>query len=328
MPVIAPPTPADFAAARKRIERAQRILLLTHIGPDSDAIGSLLAMAHLLRAVGKDVVAACADPAPEYTRFLPGIETVTANPSGTFDMVISLDAADLGRLGALGNRFSSQIQIVFDHHITNPGFGAINLIEPEAASTAELVAAHLDDLGLTLNTPAAECLLSGIVGDTLGFRTSSTTPTTLGIAQALVAAGANLSRTIDLSLHTRSFTAIKLWGEGLTRLQLKDGLAWSVLPMAARKAAGYTGSGDADLINLLSTVREARIAVIMTERQDGRVKISWRSRPGINVGALAAAFGGGGHAQAAGAEVEGPLEIAEQRILVATRQLLNQTGEG
>ena len=148
MPAIAPPTSADFAAARKRIERAQRILLLTHIGPDSDAIGSLLGMAHLLRAIGKDVVAACADPAPDYTRFMPGIESVTANPSGTFDLVISLDAADLSRLGALGARFAAEIQIVFDHHITNPGFGAVNLIDPEAASTAELVAAHLDDLGL------------------------------------------------------------------------------------------------------------------------------------------------------------------------------------
>lgn len=322
MPAPIPPTPADFAAARKRIERAQRILLLTHIGPDSDAIGSLLGMAHLLRAAGKTVVAACSDPAPEYTRFLPGIETVTGNPDGVFDLAISLDAADLGRLGALGQRYAAEIQIVVDHHITNPGFGAINLIDPDAASTAELVASHLADFGLTLNTAAAECLLSGLVGDTLGFRTSSTTATTLAMAQMLVAAGANLSRSIDLSLHTRSFAAIKLWGEGLTRLQLKDGLAWAVLPMAARRAVGYNGNGDADLINLLSTVREARVAVILTERQDGRIKISWRSRPGINVGTLAAAFGGGGHAQAAGAEVDGPLEAAEQRILATTRQLL------
>ena len=321
---MAAPTLADFTAARKRLERAQRILLLTHIGPDSDAIGSLLGMAHLLRAMGKDVVAACSDPAPDYTRFLPDIETVTSNPNGPFDLVMSLDAADLGRLGHLGTRFAAEIQIVVDHHITNPGFGAVNLIDPVAASTSELITAHLGDLGLTLNAPAAECLLAGLVGDTLGFRTSSTTPATLGVAQQLVAAGANLSRTIDLSLHTRSFTAIKLWGEGLSRLQLQDGIAWAVLPMAARRAVGYTGNGDADLVNLLSTVREADIVIMLTERQDGRVKISWRSRPGINVGTLAATFGGGGHAQAAGAEVDGPLEAAEQRILAASRRLLSK----
>lgn len=320
---MAAPTFADFAAARKRLERAQRVLLLTHIGPDSDAIGSLLGMAHLLRAAGKDVVAACADPAPEYARFLPGIDTVTSNPSGSFDLVMSLDAADLGRLGGLGTRYAAEIQIVVDHHITNPGFGAVNLIDPVAASTAELIAAHLSEFGLTLNTPAAECLLAGVVGDTLGFRTSSTTPATLGVAQQLVAAGADLSRTIDLSLHMRSFSAIKLWGEGLSRLQLQDGIAWALLPMAARRAAGYGGNGDADLVNLLSTVREANVVIVLTERQDGRVKISWRSRPGINVGTLAASFGGGGHAQAAGAEIDGPLEAAEKRVLAATRQLLN-----
>ncbi len=316
------PTPADFAAARKRLERAQRVLLLTHLGPDSDAIGSLLGVAHLLTAIGKTVVSACVDPAPEYTRFLPGIETLTRDPSGAFDLVMSLDAADLGRLGALGPRYQSEIQIVIDHHFTNPGFGAVNLIDPQAASTAELVAAHVADLGLTLNASAAECLLAGIVGDTQGFRTASTTPATLGIAQQLVTAGADLSRTIDLSLHTRSYAAIRLWGEGLSRLKLQDGIAWAVLPMAARRAAGYGGNGDADLINLLSTVREARAVVMLTERADGRVKVSWRSRVGINVGALAATFGGGGHAQAAGAEVDGPLEEAEKRILAATRQIL------
>ncbi len=321
---MATPTHADFAAARKRLERAQRILLLTHVGPDSDAIGSLLGMAHLLWAAGKDVVAACADPAPEYTRFLTGIETVTANPSGVFDLVMALDAADLGRVGGLGTRFAAEIQIVVDHHITNPGFGAVNLIDPNAASTAELITTHLDDLGLTLNASAAECLLAGVVGDTQGFRTPSTTSATLAAAQQLVAAGANLSRAIDLSLHTRSFAIVRLWGEGLSRLKLQDGIAWALLPMAARKAAGYGGNGDADLVNLLSTIREASIVIMMTERQDGRIKISWRSRPGVNVGTLAAAFGGGGHAQAAGAEVDGPLEAAEQRILAATRQLLSR----
>lgn len=319
------PTAKDFAAARRRIETAERILLLTHVAPDGDAIGSLLGLYHALKGVGKTVVAACSDPVPDTFRFLPGSDHAVVDPRGSFDLVIALDAADLGRVGPLGVRADlPRPHIAIDHHITNPGFGEINLIDYESAATSELLAEHLDELGLQLNQAAAECLLSGIVGDTLGFRTSATNPKTLAIAQRLVATGVDLGRTIDLSLNKRSFGAIKLWGEGLVRLRLEHDIVWTTLPIVARHAAGYTGNGDADLVNLLTSVREASVAVVLTERGNGRVKVSWRSVPGINVGELAAAFGGGGHAQAAGAEIDGPLDTAEERVMTATRNLIQR----
>ncbi|MBL8055516.1 MAG: hypothetical protein JNK29_02405 [Anaerolineales bacterium] len=319
-PLIAP---AAVAAARRRVERATRALVLTHIAPDGDAIGSLLGLGLALRAAGKTVVMACADPVPETFRFLPAAGEITQNPTGAFDLVIAVDAADLGRLGGLGERLAAPPDLLFDHHVTNPGYAAVNLLDVSAASTAELIAEHLPLLGLPLTRSSAEALLAGVVTDTLGFRTSNTSAKTLGLAQTLMAAGANLPEIYDLAFYKRPFAAVRLWAEGLARVRLEGRLVWAELSLAARQAAGYYGQGDADLINVLISVREADIAVIFVERNDGKVKISWRAVPGLNVAGLAASFGGGGHAPAAGAEVAGSLAEVEARVLTATRALLD-----
>jgi bifunctional oligoribonuclease and PAP phosphatase NrnA len=217
--------------------------------------------------------------------------------------------------------------ILFDHHITNPGFARLNFIDVSAASTAELLTELLLDLGLSLSEPVAQALLTGLVSDTLGFRTSSTTPKSLALAGQLMQAGAVLHQIYDLSLYKRSFSAVRLWAEGLARMEMKNRVVWARLPLDARKASGYQGMGDADLINVLTSVREADVALILVERPDGKVKISWRSVPGINVAEVAAGFGGGGHALAAGAEVAGTLAEVETRVLAATRAALKAASQ-
>lgn len=313
---------AVVAAARRRIVAAQRALLLTHVAPDGDAIGSLLGLGLALREAGKTVSMACADPVPDLFEFLPAAGEITRAFSGEFDLIVALDAADPGRLGALGEALPRRPDLLFDHHLTNPGYADCNLIDVSAASTAELIVEHLPALGLPLTRPAAECLLAGIITDTLGFRTSNTTAKTLALTQQLMAAGAALPEVYDKAFYKRSFAAVRLWAEGLACIQLEDRLVWTELTLEARRAARYYGLGDADLINVLSSVREADIAVIFVERNDGKVKISWRAAPGFNVAALAAAFGGGGHAPAAGAEVAGTLDEVKTRVLKATRELL------
>jgi bifunctional oligoribonuclease and PAP phosphatase NrnA len=316
----------DLSAARACIASATRALVVTHINPDGDAVGSLLGFGLALRAAGKEVVFACADAVPEVFSFLPGVQEITASPTGAFDLVVALDISDASRMGAIGERVGRRPHLVFDHHVTNGGFGEINLIDVSAASTAELVAELLDPLGLSVTQPVAECLLTGLVSDTLGFRTSNTSTKSLAVAQRLIEAGAVLHTIYDHSLHKRSFTAVRLWAEGLARLRLADRIVWTTLPLEARKVAGYSGNGDADLINVLASVREADVAVIFVERPDGKVKVSWRSAPGIDVSALAVAFGGGGHAPAAGAEVPGTLPEVETRVLAATKEILKTQG--
>jgi phosphoesterase RecJ-like protein len=225
-------------------------------------------------------------------------------------------------MGKIGEALSRPPDVQFDHHLTNPGFARINFIDVAAASTAELVAELLPGLALPFTDEVAQCLLTGLVNDTLGFRTSNTTVKTLAIAQQLMAAGGSLHSIYDVSLFKRSYTSVRLWAEGMARMQLKHRIVWALLPLEAREASGYLGSGDADLINVLTSVREADVAIVFVERPDGLVKLSWRSIPGINVAAIAAVFGGGGHAQAAGAEIAGTLAEVEERVLKATRAAL------
>lgn len=315
-------TSAELAAARRRLERATTVLALTHYAPDGDALGSLLGLGLALRALGKHVTLACADPVPDTFRFLPHSRLVSPQINPHAEVIVALDAAELSRLGDLAAQLPRQPDLQFDHHITNTRFADLNLVDVQAASTAELVADLLEPLGLPLNADVAQCLLAGLVSDTLGFRTSSTTPKTMQVAEKLVGAGASLQYTIDQALHKRSVGAVRLWALGLANLQLADRIVWTSLPLSARAAAGYNGKGDADLINVLTTVREADIAITLTEREDGKVKISWRSTPQYNVAAVAQQFGGGGHAAAAGAEMTATLVEAEQQVLAATRALM------
>jgi phosphoesterase RecJ-like protein len=243
-------------------------------------------------------------------------------PEGAFDLVIVVDVSEIARVGAIGARLDRQPDLQFDHHITNPGFADLNFVDVQAASTAELLAELLPGLGLALSPDVAQCLLTGLVTDTLGFRTSSTTPKTLGLAQQLMHAGGQLHLVYDRSLFKRSYSAVRLWAQGLATLHLKHRMAWARLSLEARKLSGYQGLGDADLINVLTTIREADVALIFVEQADGKIKISWRSVPGINVAEIAAEFGGGGHAAAAGAEVPGTLDEVERRVLAATRARL------
>lgn len=315
-------TTADLETARGLIGAASRALLITHVAPDGDAVGSMLGLGLAMRKVGKQVVFACADPVPEIFRFLPAADEITSTPEGAFDLVVVLDVSDAARMGSVGQALARPPDLLFDHHITNPGFARLNLIDTAAASTAELVAELLPGLGLPLTDEAAECLLTGLVTDTLGFRTANTTAKSLALAQQLIQAGAVLHTVYDLSLFKRSHSAVRLWAEGLNRMQLKNRIVWARLPLEARKAAGFQGTGDADLINVLTTIREADVALVFVERPDGKVKVSWRSVPGINVASVAAQFGGGGHAPAAGAEVAGTLDEVEAQVLAATRAAL------
>ncbi len=313
---------APIDAARARLSAATRALVITHVNPDGDAIGSLLGFGLALRAIGKQVVFACADPVPDTFLFLPAADEITQKPAGDFDFVAVVDVSDSARMGDLGE--GRRLDVLFDHHVTNAGFAEVNFLDVAAASTAELIAEHLSPLGLPLTPPIATCLLTGLVNDTLGFRTSNTTPKTLALAQQLMQAGAPLYDIYGQSLFKRSHSAIRLWAEGLRTLKLENRIVWAALSLDARKAAGYGGSGDADLIDVLTAVREADVALIFVERPDGKVKISWRAVPGVNVAALAAQFGGGGHAPAAGAEVEGTLAEVQAKVVAATKTVLKQ----
>jgi phosphoesterase RecJ-like protein len=304
--------------ARTLIQNAKRIQIITHISPDGDAIGSMLGLSWALRAIGKETVPVSVDGCPDTFQFLPGVEEIVKKADPTCDITILVDCADQHRAGKPAEKLGRQPDLNFDHHITNPGFAKVNFVDAGMTATGELLTNLLPGLGLPLTKDAAECLLCGLVSDTLGFRTANTGAAALATAQTLMAAGADLPSIYDKALNRRSFAAIKLWGNTLAGAQVADGIAWATIPLAMKQSVGYNGKGDADVVSVLSTIDEAQIVIVMIENSEG-VKISWRARPGIDVAKIAQSFGGGGHVSAAGANIPGTLADVEPKILAATR---------
>jgi phosphoesterase RecJ-like protein len=315
----------DNALLRQAIERfnsAQRVLVVCHLRPDGDAIGSLLGLGLALRSQGKQVQMISEDGVPPSCRHLEGSQEIRRRSQGDFDLVCVVDSSDPQRVGAAVPE-GVVVDINIDHHPTNTYFARINLVDEQAASTAELIVALLSLWGVEITPDIAAALLTGLVTDTIGFRTSNVTPRTLRLAAELMERGADLAMLYRRALVDRSFEAMRLWGAGLSRLERNGRLLWTTLTLDDRNAAQYPGRDDADLINVLSAVEGADISIIFVEQPNGRVKVSWRAQPGFDVSKIAASLGGGGHAAAAGAEVQGGLPEVQAQILELTRPLLN-----
>jgi phosphoesterase RecJ-like protein len=310
----------DSAALIRRLQQASRILLITHVSPDSDAIGSTLGLAHALRQRGKTVTPACVDAIRDRFDILPGHTEVVMQASGTFDLVIALDCGDELRLGSIWTNLPDPkpFLINIDHHISNTHFGQNNWIDPSAASTAEMVLQLCDQLGVPLTQEIATCLLYGLVGDTLGFRTSNTTAQLLRYAERCMEAGASLYDSIDHQFNRRSQALVCVWGKALNALKVKDRIAYTSISKAMRDACGM-GTADLGLSSFLISMNEVDRAAVLVEADDGRVEISLRAKREHNVSNAAVALGGGGHALAAGATIDGPLEAATKRVLAALK---------
>jgi bifunctional oligoribonuclease and PAP phosphatase NrnA len=309
---------------KSRFQAAGRILIVSHIRPDGDAIGSMLALGLALLDAGKQVEMVLQDGVPSGFKHLPGSEQIRNKAQGEFDLVVTVDCSDVKRVGNSLDGYRSP-DIVIDHHITTEPFGTLNLVEPEAVATASVLTRHMARWGLTITIPIAASLLTGLVTDTLGFRTANTTPESLRQAADLLELGVDMSSLYFRSLVRRTFSGAKYWGAGLTSLQRSDGLIWSTLTLADRKTSGYTGTDDADLINVVSSIDEADIALMFVEQNPQKTKVSWRGlKPHIDVSQIARQFGGGGHKSASGAEVAGTLDKVQNKVLAATRKLLNQ----
>lgn len=312
---------SDLSALIERLQQAQHILLITHVSPDSDAIGSALGMAHVLRSLGKRATPACADAIRDRFEMLPGHADMVTRAGGGFDLVVALDCGDEARLGSVWANLPDPKPFLInaDHHISNTRFGQINWVDPAAASTAEMILHIADELGVALNQDIATCLLYGIVGDTLGFRTPNTTPRQLQYAERCMAAGASLYDSIDQQFNRRSQALVCLWGKAINVMKIKDRIAYTAITKAMRDACGM-GMSDLNLSSFLVSINEVDRSAVLVEKDDGQVDISLRAKRGFNVSKAAVALGGGGHALAAGATIDGPLDAAAKQVLQALKQ--------
>jgi phosphoesterase RecJ-like protein len=308
---------------KEKLAAAGNLVIASHVRPDGDAIGSLLGLGLALQDAGKKVQMVLVDGVSSSFRHLQGSEQIVREPRNGHDTFITVDCADFKRVGKVFENFG-QPDINIDHHVTNERFGKINLIEPEEVATSSILTRHLPEWNLKITQPVAAALLTGIITDTLGFRTSNTTAEALRQAATLMETGVDMPELYMRGLVRRSFQSARYWGAGLSSLESKNGIVWGTLTVADRKKAGYSGNDDADLINMVSAIEGNKVGMIFVEQTDQHVKISWRAlEPGIDVSPIAKHFGGGGHAAAAGADIPGALSEIQPLVLKTTRDMLD-----
>lgn len=310
---------------RQAVQNAESIGVTAHIRPDGDAVGSVIALGLALISANKQVQMVLRDGVSNTFKHLQGSELVKQKFESDCDLYIALDSSDLLRLG--GVLREHQADICIDHHITNEKYAKINLVRPDTVATCAILAEVIPQLGLTIDLAVANALLTGILSDSIGFRTSNTNADALRIAADLMDKGANITNLYNKALISRPFEAAKYWGFALQKLQRSDGLVWTTLTLEDRKNAAYPGNDDADLINVLSSIDPLDVVVLFVEQKPDLVKVSWRARPGLDISGIAHSLGGGGHPAAAGVELAGTLSVVSEKILQLTANYLKTIKE-
>ena len=306
-------TDADWDAAVELLSSADEAVLVCHVGPDGDALGSMLAMGQALRSAGKRVCASWgSDPfeVPAAYASLPGLDLlvparqVPAAPT----LLVTFDTGSTDRLGSLADRVpAARDVLVIDHHVTNTRFGTVNLVEAASAATAVVVVELLDRLGWEVTADVAASVYTGLVTDTGSFKYAATTPAVHQLAARLLATGIRhdlISRDI---WDTAPFAYVQLLGDVCTRAVLEPGavgglgLVWTTIDERDLAGHGLALSDVEGVIDVVRTSREAEVAAVLkSDPTDGLLKVSTRSKGAVDVGEVCAALGGGGHRFAAG----------------------------
>lgn len=318
----------QWLAAVDVLSATSDVALACHVGPDGDALGSMLALGIGLRARGCTVTASWgSDPfaIPRQYTFLPGLDLLSppdAVPAAP-GVMVTFDAGSIDRLGSLADAAqAASTLIVVDHHASNDSFGTINLVEPSAAASAILVHELLGRLGIEVDADMATCLYVGLVTDTGRFQYANTTPYVMNVAADLLARGAPHADIARVIYDTHSLGYLKVAAIALERLRVIDeaSLVWTWVTQDDLVAHGLELEDTEALIDLVRSVDITDVAAILKQQPDGRFRVSMRSKGGANVGEVCASFDGGGHALAAGFTTAGTdADAAIKEIAAALR---------
>ena len=302
------------------IKKSKNILLTAHRKPDSDTIGSVLALNDILKKLKKNIFCYCQDNIPERFNFMVGSDDIiTGNKIllkiSNIDLIITLDSGSIDMAGINNLPFKREIPIInIDHHQDSTYFGKINIVKGNTSSTAEIIYDILDKVGLPINKEVATCLLTGIFGDTDSFKNPNTTDRTLIITSRLLAAGARLKQITRFTLQDKSLPTLKLWGKIIARIKRHDDLNMisTVITCEDLKKTGASYDDLEGISNFLNSIPDARASLVLTERE-GEIKGSLRTlKKDVDVSKIAHLFGGGGHKRAAGFTISGRLEKTEK----------------
>lgn len=320
----------ELERAQAFIREGDDFLVVSHVQPDGDAVSSLLATGMLLGALGKTVTLAIADRVPGKLAFLAGsadVRTVSAEetPRRLHSRVIAVDCADYSRMGAAANWIGPDARLLnIDHHPTNDGFGDVCLIRPDASATAEILYELISAMGIAWTKELAECIYTGILTDTGGFRYTNTTPASLRIASEMVERGADGSRIAEHLLERMSHAHVLLLKRALATLSFAAGnrISWLTVTRADMAETGAVNEDLEGLVHYPRNIDGVEVGILFKEVDDGKVKVSLRSAGEVDVARFAKSFGGGGHVRAAGITLEMPLPEAVETIVSALRGLM------
>ena len=325
------PSPADAIA--EVFKNHQSFVLLSHVRPDGDAIGSQIALGFSLMAMGKTVHLVNEDGLPENLAFLPGSDRIIQPPADPLDIevAIALDTGTKPRLGdrALHAASNAKIWINIDHHVSNPKYGDINLIDATSPATGEIVYNLIDELGMSIPDESRDAIYVAISTDTGSFQYSNTTARTYRIAADLIDCGLDVGSINSKTYDELPYRRVELMRELLQTLELaEDGrVAYWELREKARVDLALRPEDSEGLIDIIRSIRGVQLAVFFEDLPNGKVRISMRSKDKrIDVCKIATVFGGGGHALAAGIRMPGPLEEAKQTLLAEIHTQLKSAG--
>jgi len=297
------------------------------VNPDGDTIGSALALARAARLLGKEAHVGSHDGVPDIYRFLPDSGLILSRPAGnSYDLVVAVDFDGFDRMGS----FSPVAQAVprfavVDHHASSPvqGCGQIRVIDTAAAATGEIVFDILRFLRTPLDQDIAVMLMTAILTDTGSFRFSNVRPRSFSIAHDLIKAGAHPEIIFKQVYEQRPFSSVKLLGLVLakSRQSCNGRVVWATVTRKDLQEAGARDEETEGIVNQLTTVRTAEVAVLLRETQNGDVRVSVRTAGRLDAREIAQRFGGGGHQMASGCTLKGPLEAAEVQLVSYLEEL-------
>lgn len=299
---------AELLAARK-------IMIIGHRRPDEDACGSALSLYFYLGDIGKEAKIFCADLPPKYLSFMPLISEIKTDLKifeEDFDLLVFVDCGSINNTGIPTDLIQGRNIINIDHHSSNNGYGRLNLVVPSASSASEVMYDFFIGIGRQMDKRTATCLLAGILGDTSGFIHSTTKPKTLAVASELIKYGVKINQIFNFVVRNKTIGGLRLWGEVLSRLKINEeyGLAYTYI-FDSDYADFGAGEDELDgLANFLNVIVEAK-ATALFRISENQLKASWRTkRDDIDLSALCAHFGGGGHKKASGFTV--PWQVVEK----------------
>jgi bifunctional oligoribonuclease and PAP phosphatase NrnA len=326
---------SNIAEVADAFREAQRITAICHENPDADTVAGAVAVALMGERLGKATEVVSADGTPPPFAFLPRIEQVVRRPTLEADLAVVCDAATLERVGRIAREeagwFARARLLNVDHHISNNHFGDLNLVDPHASATCEVLVRLADELGIQLDVELSTALLTGIVRDSHGFSDGSTTGDTLRTTARLVDAGAPLALIHRTILAELPYPTMALWGRMLGVMgHAGDGrIVYTHLTQEMLDETG-TEQHDADgLVEFLAQVKGADVTLLLRETGPETTRVSARVSDAVDATRIVAPFGGGGHARRAGCTVPAPLPEALPRVLeVAERVLTGASSPG